>query len=147
MAGIASGAKICEVFQQLVALVETPNPRENSIAFYNPSGTPSSLNEKEREQEKWREIENLVPPFSTRESSLSCLASATLYFSLRRSLFFLPFPLSLYLARRVPLARSRVLRPLERVAASVGPFRTSVHVENAPLSGPRGSDSHPEAYS
>jgi hypothetical protein len=51
-----------------------------------------------------------VPPFSTIESSLSCLASATLSPSLP-----LPAPgPSLYLARRVPLARSRVLRPPER---------------------------------
>lgn len=146
MVGIASGVKICEVCQQLVALVEAPNPRKSSIVFYNASGTPSSLNEKEREKQKEmeRDRESRSPIFH--ERILPLMPRFRHPVSLSPSLpLFPPFPLSLYLARRVPLARSRVLRPLERVAASVGPFRTSVHVENASLSGPRGSDSHPEA--
>lgn len=125
--------------------VETASLRTPERALQpscNPLCAPSSSNgDRDEDTERWKKKErerverdrgSRSPIFHER---ILPLASRVRHPLSRHRSLFLPLP---YLARRVPLARSRVLRPLERVAASVGPFRTSVHVENAPLSGPPG---------
>lgn len=101
--------KICEVCQQLVALVEAPNPRKSSIVFYNASGTPSSLNEKEREKEKEmerdRDRESCSPIFH--ERILPLMPRFRHPVSLSPSLPLFPPSLSPYISHAAFLSRAR----------------------------------------
>lgn len=123
-AGIASGAKICEAYQQLVASVETPE-RALQLALH-PLGAPPSSN-------------RASFPHFPRESSLSRLASATLSPSLPLS----P-PLSFARTPRSSraLARSSASGASRSIRWTVPDF--SPRRERATVGRPRGVTTTPE---
>lgn len=134
--GVALGAKICEVYQQLVAsklrifkplrrLYNPPVTYSSASSSSNRDGDKDIERQKKREREKGggRERENLVPPFSMRESSLSRLVFATLSFSLSLSLY-LSFSPSLPLPPPFPISHAAFL---SRARAFFGLWSESQH--------------------
>lgn len=89
-----------------MALVETPKPpRESSTAFYNPSGTSSSLNEKEKRREVERERYRILFPHFPRENPPSRTSLPPPSISLSVPLF--PPTFSPYISHAAFLSRAR----------------------------------------